>query len=151
MAATGSSSAEAEIPAPLGTWSGVLDADMLRLRLKLDFASDKTATLFSLDQGRELRPGRVTLLSADQIEIEFPTISAVFSARVIAPDRMEDEWRQNGSNLPLVFNRGEGSLLPPPPASARRRHWSRVLPIPVHSAGMRQSASFLGSCARPAR
>ena len=117
-AASGLGPARADTPAIAGTWSGVLEAGSQRLRLKLEIAADSAATLFSLDQGRQPYPGRVNASTAERIEIDFPTIRAVFVGRVAAPDRMEGEWRQGGGNFALILNRGEAALTAPPPLSA---------------------------------
>jgi CubicO group peptidase (beta-lactamase class C family) len=107
--------AEADLLA--GTWSGVLNAGSLRLRLKLDVATDGTASLFSLDQGREPRPGRVASAVPDRVEIEFVGLRSVFVGHIAAPGRIEGFWRQNGGNLPLAFVRGEGALVEAPPVA----------------------------------
>jgi CubicO group peptidase (beta-lactamase class C family) len=107
--------AEADLLA--GTWSGVLYAGSLRLRLKLDIATDGTASLFSLDQGREPRPGRVASAIPNRVEIEFVALRSVFAGHITAPGRIEGSWRQNGASLPLAFERGEAALAEAPPVA----------------------------------
>jgi CubicO group peptidase (beta-lactamase class C family) len=96
------------------TWSGVLEADSLRLRLRLDLGADGSANLLSVDQSEEPSPGQFTLSKSGAIKIDFPTIGGVYSGRIVSPDRIEGRWRQHGSNLTLVFDRGEAALAPPP-------------------------------------
>lgn len=95
-------------------WSGVLEADSLLLRLKLDLGADGSASLLSLDQGGEPSLGYFTLSKADAIKIDFPTIGGAYVGRIVAPDRIEGRWRQQGSDLMLVFHRGDQTLAPPP-------------------------------------
>src|SRR5215469_4080443 len=106
--------AEAQTAVPLGTWSGVLEAGPQRLRLKLELAADNAASVVSLDQSPTPIPGRVTRPGADRVEIEFPSIQALFSGRIGGADRIEGQWRQGGATLPLAFNRGEAALVPSP-------------------------------------
>jgi hypothetical protein len=73
----------------MGTWSGVLDAGSQRLRLKLDFRADQTATISSLDQGNKPTAGRIKSWTADQVEVEFPSIRSIFAGRLIDKDQIE--------------------------------------------------------------
>jgi CubicO group peptidase (beta-lactamase class C family) len=114
----GTGAVEPASPVAPETWSGVLEADSLRLRLKLDLGTDGSASLLSLDQGGEPCSGHFTLANADAITIDFPTIGGVYSGRIVSPNRIEGRWRQQGSNLTLVFNRGEQALAPSPTPSA---------------------------------
>jgi len=98
-----------------GTWSTLLATGSLPRRLKVELGADGAARLFGLDQGSAPIPGRVTV-TGDQIRLEFPGIKAVFQGRMASRTRIEGTWRQGGSNVPLVFNRGEAALGPPPPA-----------------------------------
>lgn len=112
LAASGSLAFSAAAQGTRGSWSGVLDVGSKRLRLKLEIESDGAARIFSLDQGGQPIAGRSTSGSADQIEIEFPAIHAVFAGRLIGPDRMEGVWRQ-------------GSPISNWPSSGVREHWRR--------------------------
>jgi CubicO group peptidase (beta-lactamase class C family) len=132
-----------------GTWSGVLEAGALRLRLKLEIAADGSATLFSIDQGREPRPGAVkSSATPDHIEIEFPTIRATFVARTVAPDRMDGTWRQGGGSLPLVFERGEAALGPLPALRPLTRERLAALRLEAGSPGMAAASARRGTADR---
>jgi CubicO group peptidase (beta-lactamase class C family) len=98
-----------------GTWSGVLYGGPQRLRLKLDIAEDGSASFVSLDQDRVSFPGKVVSSASDRIEIEFPTLRAVFAGHIAAADSIDGVWRQNGANVPLTFDRGEAALAETPP------------------------------------
>jgi CubicO group peptidase (beta-lactamase class C family) len=115
LAASGIGEAHSETSVTSGTWSGIVELGPLRLRVRLDLAADGTASLLSLDQGPTPHPGRVTLSGGDEIKIDFPTIRAVYSGRIVSQDRIEGRWRGSGNDLSLVFNRGEDALAPPPP------------------------------------
>jgi hypothetical protein len=78
-----------------GTWSGVLDADSQRLRLKLDFGADQTATISSLDQGNKPTATRVKTWTAE--------FRSIFARRPIDKDQIEGLWHQGVVTLPLVL------------------------------------------------
>jgi CubicO group peptidase (beta-lactamase class C family) len=113
--ALGALSSGASASGETGTWSAVLEIGALRLRLKLDIEDNGIATLFSVDQGREQRPGRLASSPDGKIEIEFATIGARYVGRVVSPDRMDGTFHQGGASFPLVFQRGEAALGPLPP------------------------------------
>jgi len=96
-----------------GTWSGVLDVGAQRLRLKVIVGEDGCATLFSLDRDGAPIPGKI---AARRIELEFPSRRAAFVGRMVADDRIDGLWLQNGRDFPLLLERGEAALanLPPP-------------------------------------
>jgi CubicO group peptidase (beta-lactamase class C family) len=127
-----------------GTWSGVLDANSLRLRLKMDLAADGGASLFSVDQSSEPSPGQFWLSNAGAIDIEFPTISGAYSGRLVAPDRIEGRWRQHGGDLPLVFDRGDGALAAPPAASALTTERLADIRVAAGSPAMAAAAAHRG-------
>src|SRR5262245_8977346 len=112
MALWGTSAARG-LPVAPAIWSGVLVDGSHRLRLKLDLGSDGGANLFSIDQSDEPSPGNFTVPSSRSIEIAFPTIEGVYSGRIVSSDRIEGRWRQRGSDLELIFQRGEGALALP--------------------------------------
>jgi CubicO group peptidase (beta-lactamase class C family) len=130
------------MPETMGTWSGVLDAGSHRLRLKLDFGADQTATISSLDQGNKPTPGRIKSWTADEIEVEFPSIRSIFAGRPIDDDRIEGAWHQGVVTLPLVLQRGEAGLAP----------LARPLPLTKHRlAELRAqtgSPALAAACAR---
>lgn len=105
-----------------GTWTGVLVAGQARLRLRLVLAPDGAATLFSLDQGSGAIAGKAVSAPADRIEVEIPAVGGRFTGKLVAADRIEGQWRQGGSDLPLALLRGEAGLpkdeRPPLPAPA---------------------------------
>jgi CubicO group peptidase (beta-lactamase class C family) len=123
LAASGSRAFSADERSARGGWSGVLDAGSKRLRLKLEIEEDGKARIFSLDQGGQPIPGRRMSRAVDQIEIEFPAIHAIFTGRLVGPDRMEGLWRQGVTSLQLAFERGNGALAPlaPPQPLTRER------------------------------
>jgi CubicO group peptidase (beta-lactamase class C family) len=99
-----------------GIWSGVLEDGPRRLRLKLVIDQGaETASLFSLDRRVETHRGRMTS-AGSRIDINFPTLQAVLSARKLDADRIEGVWCRGGFNLPLTFNRGAAAAAAPPPA-----------------------------------
>ncbi len=147
-AAAGAGAGHADTPAPTGTWSAVLEAGTRRLRLKLELGGDGTASLFSLDQGRQPHQGQLTSSSVEHIEIEFPTIKGVFSGRIASPDRIEGQWRQNGATFPLAFERGEAALAPPPPARPLTKARLAELRTLAGSPGMAAAAAHRGSGAQ---
>src|SRR5258708_4513099 len=103
-------------PLIAGIWYGVLGLGAMRLRLKLVLDEDRSAKLFSIDQGSRPIPGRLSASAADRVEIEFPSIQGGFSGRIVAPDRIDGTWRQRTLESPLRFEKGEAALaeLPPP-------------------------------------
>jgi CubicO group peptidase (beta-lactamase class C family) len=99
-----------------GTWSGVLEAGSLRLRLKLTIAEDGSATLLSIDQSGKLLPGRATSPGTDgTIELKFDTIGARYAGRLVSSDRIEGIFHQGAGAFPLMFERGEAAMRPLPP------------------------------------
>jgi CubicO group peptidase (beta-lactamase class C family) len=145
LAASLGGAAEGETSVAPGIWSGVLEAGSVRLRLKLDLGTDGTASLISPDQGRAPHPGRVALSNADQVKIDFPTIRAVFSGRIVSPDRIEGLWHQSGSDLALVLHRGEGVLAPPPPPPPLTKERLAQLRVGAGSPAMAAASARRGS------
>jgi CubicO group peptidase (beta-lactamase class C family) len=131
-----------------GTWSGVLEAGALRLRLKLEIAADGSATLFSIDQVREPRRGTVKSSAGDQVVIEFPTIHGTFVGRIVASDRMDGTWRQGGGSLPLIFERGEAALGPLPTLRPLTKERLAALRLEAGSPGMAAASARRGSAGR---
>lgn len=112
--ALGASSSAAAPPVEAGTWSGILEIGALRLRLKLTIADTGGATLLSPDQGPTPYVGKRNAEALDKIDLAFDAIHARFFGRMVAPDRIEGQFRQGGT-YPLVFQRGEAALGPLPP------------------------------------
>jgi CubicO group peptidase (beta-lactamase class C family) len=113
--ACGSRSFGQEASLVSGTWSGVLDLGSVRLRLKLVLGEDRTATIFSIDQGGQPIPGQLGVPAADRVEIEFPSIQGRFAGRIVAAYRIDGTWRQRALEAPLRFEKGEAALAEPPP------------------------------------
>ena len=65
--------------------------------------------------GSHTAPRPRHIARGDKIKIDFPTIRAVYSGRIVSQDRIEGRWRGSGNDLSLVFNRGEDALAPLPP------------------------------------
>jgi RimJ/RimL family protein N-acetyltransferase len=75
--------------------------------MKLMIDEDGVARLFSLDQGGQPVPGK---MSAKRVEIEFPSVRGTFVGRVVDRDQIDGFWLQNGQDHPLLLDRGESSL-----------------------------------------
>jgi ribosomal-protein-alanine N-acetyltransferase len=91
-----------------GVWSGALDFGSARLRMKFVIGENGAATLFSLDQGNRPIPGK---MSADRVEIEFPSVRGNFVGRVVGPAQIDGFWLQNGQDHALLLDRGESALV----------------------------------------
>ena len=57
-----------------GTWSGELDAGMMKLALMLHVDNDSTCRLDSPDQGAKDIAGQVAFISTDSILVKMPQI-----------------------------------------------------------------------------
>jgi RimJ/RimL family protein N-acetyltransferase len=101
----------------IGMWSGILDTGAARLRLKFIISEDRTATLFSLDQGGKPVCGRI---AEERVEMEFPSLGGNFIGRLVGAERIDGPWLQIGQDHPLRLEKGEGAItdpLPPRPLS----------------------------------
>jgi ribosomal-protein-alanine N-acetyltransferase len=96
-----------------GLWFGTLEVASGRLRMKLIFDDDRSATLYSLDQGGQPIPGTV---SAERIQVEFPSIRGQFIGRKTDPERIEGFWLQNGQDQPLLLQKVDLASPDPPPS-----------------------------------
>ena len=117
LAATAAGAAMAQAGSFNGSWTGVLDIGSGTLRLRLVINADGSAVLYSLDQGAQPIPGRVTSRDADLIFLEFPLINARYEARLAGPDRLEGAFTQ-GQSLPLAMVRGDAAVAAGPAAAA---------------------------------
>ena len=99
-----------------GIWFGTLEVDAVRWRTKLIIDDDRGATLqlFNRDRGGQPIAGT---MSAERIEIEFPSQRCQFVGRKIGLERIEGFLLQYGKEYPLALQRVE-SISPDPPPSA---------------------------------
>ncbi len=86
----------------VGIWSGTL---MNQLRLRLEIAGAKTASLYSLDQGGSAITATVVAITADGIHMEFAAVHGSYTG-TLEGDTIKGTWNQ-GQALPLDFKRGD--------------------------------------------
>ncbi|ADU13966.1 serine hydrolase domain-containing protein [Asticcacaulis excentricus] len=102
MAGTGALAADSPF---YGRWTGVLEAGMVRLTLRLEIDA-KGATLFSVDQGNARIPASSASIEDERIKLTFAAIKATFEG-VLTDERHVDGTFTQGAPLPLRFTRGE--------------------------------------------
>ncbi|MBI1339614.1 serine hydrolase [bacterium] len=103
-----------------GVWSARLGGDD-GLRLKLVITAAGEATLFSIDQGNEAIPAKLTSADARRVVVDVSVVGGRFEG-ALEGDEIKGVWRQ-GASQPLVFVRGEALLAdpaPPPPLTQAR-------------------------------
>ena len=88
-----------------GTWSGKLDAGMMKLALVLHVDNDSTCRLDSPDQGAKDIAGRVTYISADSILVKMPKLVALYGARLVDGE-LRGTFVQGLTALPLTLKQG---------------------------------------------
>ena len=88
-----------------GTWSGKLDAGMMKLALVLHVDNDSTCRLDSPDQGAKDIAGRVAYISADSILVKMPKLVALYGARLVDGE-LRGTFVQGLTALPLTLKQG---------------------------------------------
>lgn len=105
----GAAPADAQTKTVAGSWGGVLDAGVARLRLKLivqPAGEGLSATLISVDQGGASFPATVQT-RADSVTFDAPMVGAAYRAVLSANrDTLTGTWTQGPGALPLVMVRG---------------------------------------------
>lgn len=89
-----------------GTWSGVLDAGMMKLALVLHVDNDSTCRLDSPDQGAKDIAGKVAYIAADSILVKMPQLVALYGGRLVDGE-LRGTFVQMLTALPLTLKRGE--------------------------------------------
>ena len=88
-----------------GTWSGELDAGMMKLAFVLHVDNDSTCRLDSPDQGAKDIAGQVAYISADSILVKMPKLVALYGARLVNGE-LRGTFVQGLTALPLTLKQG---------------------------------------------
>lgn len=115
----------------VGTWQGVLDVGVAKLRLALkikETGGKLSATIDSLDQGANDIPVSLIAQDKSKVVLELQVINAKYEGELSADGgELKGVWSQGASpSLPLTFKRGEK----PVAAAARRRPQTPQPPFP---------------------
>lgn len=101
-----------------GTWSGELDAGMMKLALMLHVDNDSTCRLDSPDQGAKDIAGQVAFISTDSILVKMPKLVALYGGRLVDGE-LRGTFVQGLTALPLTLKQGSlvrrRSQTPQPP------------------------------------
>ena len=88
-----------------GTWSGELDAGMMKLALILHVDNDSTCRLDSPDQGAKDIAGQVAFISTDSILVKMPKLVALYGGRLVDGE-LRGTFVQGLTALPLTLKQG---------------------------------------------
>lgn len=88
-----------------GTWHGILKLNAMKLSIVMHF-SDNACTLDSPDQGAKGIKGEVREITAENVDIAFPTLNASYTG-VLKDGKIEGTFTQMGFKLPLVLEEGQ--------------------------------------------
>lgn len=88
-----------------GTWHGTLKLNAMKLSIVMHF-SDNACTLDSPDQGAKGIKGEVREITAEKVDIAFPTLNATYTG-VLKDGKIEGTFTQMGYKLPLVLEEGQ--------------------------------------------
>ena len=88
-----------------GTWHGTLKLNAMKLSIVMHF-SDNACTLDSPDQGAKGIKGEVKEITAENVDIAFPTLNASYTG-VLKDGKIEGTFTQMGFKLPLVLEEGQ--------------------------------------------
>ena len=88
-----------------GTWSGELDAGMMKLALMLHVDNDSTCRLDSPDQGAKDIAGQVAFISTDSILVKMPKLVALYGGRLVDGE-LRGTFVQGLTALPLTLKQG---------------------------------------------
>lgn len=111
--ATAPSAAPASAPGQdlAGVWEGAISIGAVKLRIVFNVARDDdglNATLDSPDQGAKGIPVVEVSLDGDQVSFTSPSIGGAFrGARDADFNKIDGQWSQGGTKLPLVLQRVE--------------------------------------------
>ena len=88
-----------------GTWHGTLKLNAMKLSIVMHF-SDNACTLDSPDQGANGIKGEVREITAEKVDVAFPTLNATYTG-VLKDGKIEGTFIQMGYKLPLVLEEGQ--------------------------------------------
>lgn len=88
-----------------GTWHGTLKLNAMKLSIVMHF-SDNACTLDSPDQGAKGIKGEVKEITAEKVDIAFPTLNATYTG-MLKDGKIEGTFTQMGYKLPLVLEEGQ--------------------------------------------
>ena len=88
-----------------GTWHGTLKLNAMKLSIVMHF-SDNACTLDSPDQGAKGIKGEVREITAEKVDVAFPTLNATYTG-VLKDGKIEGTFIQMGYKLPLVLEEGQ--------------------------------------------
>ncbi len=113
----------------VGAWEGALDVGGQELRIVIHVRASGggglEASMDSPDQGATGIPVASVATAGDSIRLDLSGIGASYTGRLLADgSKIEGEWRQGGAALPLVLERGDGTVEP------RRRPQEPEAPYP---------------------
>ena len=89
-----------------GTWAGKLEAGLMKLALVLHVDNDSTCRVDSPDQGAKDIAGRVVYVSDDSIQVKFPSLVALYGARLVEGE-LRGTFIQGLSAFPLTLTKGD--------------------------------------------
>jgi len=90
-----------------GTWSGELDAGMMKLALMLHVDNDSTCRLDSPDQGAKDIAGQVAFISTDSILVKMPKLVALYGVllaqnKLLGGDAVKDLTIEKLREMPQI-------------------------------------------------
>lgn len=88
-----------------GTWHGTLKLNAMKLSIVMHF-SDNACTLDSPDQGAKGIKGEVREITAEKVDVAFPTLNATYTG-MLKDGKIEGTFTQMGYKLPLVLEKGQ--------------------------------------------
>lgn len=88
-----------------GTWHGTLKLNAMKLSIVMHF-SDNACTLDSPDQGAKGIKGEVKEITAEKVDVAFPTLNATYTGE-LKDGKIEGTFTQMGFKLPLVLEEGQ--------------------------------------------
>lgn len=88
-----------------GTWHGTLKLNAMKLSIVMHF-SDNACTLDSPDQGAKGIKGEVKEITAEKVDVAFPTLNASYTG-TLKDGKIEGTFTQMGFKLPLVLEEGQ--------------------------------------------
>ena len=96
-----------------GTWHGTLKLNAMKLSIVMHF-SDNACTLDSPDQGAKGIKGEVREITAEKVDVAFPTLNATYTG-MLKDGKIEGTFTQMGYKLPLVLEEGQPVRIRPQP------------------------------------
>lgn len=88
-----------------GIWHGTLKLNAMKLSIVMHF-SDNACTLDSPDQGAKGIKGEVREITAEKVDVAFPTLNATYTG-MLKDGKIEGTFTQMGYKLPLVLEEGQ--------------------------------------------